>query len=275
LHIAYRYKRLAIGFSVFVLMVLIGAVGPIIYRSDPLSSDNPKKMPPSPKYPFGTDTYGRDLTSQFVNGMRSSLYVGLLTCLIALSIGTLIRVVAGVKGGILDEVLMAITNIVLSIPSILFAILLASYFQVRSIELIALLIGITDWPWYARAIRAQLMSLREREFVYLSKLAGYNDMRIAVEDLLPNVATYIFLASVLFIIDGILGEAALSIIGLGPTRQITLGMMLWWAASMEAFRRELWWWFVPPGIAIIAIATSLLLIATAVDEIFNPRLRRG
>jgi len=248
-------KRFIAGVSVFLLIVFIGLIGPLLYPVDPLSFAGPMEMPPCGRYPLGTDTYGRDLLAQILVGTRTSLYIGFLTALIAISMGTIIGASAGIKGGIIDEVLMSITNVVLAIPSILLAILIASYIKVRSIEVIALLLGITGWPWYARAIRAQLMSLREREFVYLSKMAGYRDIELAFKDLLPNIATYTFMAFVLYINGGILSEAGLSIIGVGPTKGISLGLILQWASLMEAVRRGLWWWFVPPGAIITAITS--------------------
>jgi len=135
------------------------------------------------------------------------------------------------------------------------------------------ILGLCQWPGCARAIRAQLMSVISREYVYLSIMAGYSDLKLIVEDLIPTIATYAFMSFVLFINGGIMGEASLSLIGLGPTQGISLGIMLQWAVLMEAVRRGLWWWFVPPGIAIVAITSSLLIISTAMDEVFNPRLR--
>ncbi|MFN6991712.1 MAG: ABC transporter permease [Fervidobacterium sp.] len=168
---------------------------------------------------------------------------------------------------------MSLTNIVLTTPSVLIAILTASYLKVRSIEVIALILGIFQWPWFARAIRAQLMSVMSREYVYLSLMAGYSDLKLIIEDLIPTIATYSFMSFVLFINGGIMGEASLSLIGLGPTQGISLGTMLQWATLMESMRRGLWWWFVPPGLAIVAVTSSLLVISTAMDEVFNPRLR--
>lgn len=275
LPVLFKNKRFMIGVSLFVLIVLMGIIGPIIYTKDPLSFAGPMERPPSSQYPLGTDTYGRDILAQLLWGIRNSLYVGFLTAIIATCIGLIIGSIAGIKGGIVDEILMSITNVVLSIPNILLAVLVASYLKIRSMEVIAFLLGITVWPWFARAVRAQLLSLREREFVYLSKLAGYTDIRIAFEDLLPNIASYIFMAFVLFVNGGILGEAGLSLIGVGPTRGVTLGLMLQWAALMESVRRGLWWWFIPPGMLIVASTSSLLIISTALDEIFNPRLRQG
>ncbi|MDK6028224.1 ABC transporter permease [Ignisphaera sp. 4213-co] len=270
-----RNMRFVVGLSIFMIVVLLGTIGPLIYTKDPLSFAGPMETPPSPQYPLGTDTYGRDILAQLLWGTRNSLYVGLLTAVIATIIGLVIGSVAGIKGGIIDEVLMSITNIVLSIPGMLLAILVASYLKVRAMEMVALLLGVTSWPWFARAIRAQLMSLKEREYVYLSKMAGLEDLKIAFADLLPNIASYVFMAFVLYVNGGILGEAGLSIIGVGPTRGVTLGLMLQWAALMEAVRRGLWWWFIPPGAVMVAATSSLMVISTALDEIFNPRLRQG
>ncbi|MEM0262720.1 MAG: ABC transporter permease [Ignisphaera sp.] len=274
-YVLLRNKRFVISMSIFITIALAGIAGPLIYTKSPLSFEGPAENPPSSKYPLGTDLYGRDILAQLLWGIRNSLYIGILTAIIAASIGLLVGSVAGIKGGIIDEILMAVTNIVLSIPNILLAILIASYIKFRSVEIVALLLGVTSWPWLARAVRAQLMSLREREFVYLSKMAGYSDLKIAFTDLLPNMASYIFMAFAGFINTGILGEVGLSIMGIGPTRGVTLGVMLQWAALMEAIRRGIWWWFIPPGLVIVATTSSLTVMATALDEVLNPRLRRG
>jgi|UniRef100_A0A7J3Z7A5 ABC-type dipeptide/oligopeptide/nickel transport systems, permease components len=270
-----RNKRFLVGLSLFIFVVCFSLIGSMIYARDPFDMSGPPEQPPSREYPLGTDRMGRDILAQIIWGTRYSLYVGVLTALIAMPIGIVIGAVAGVEGGIIDELLMSLTNIVLTIPSILLAILIAATLPsgLRTYEMVAFVIGITSWPWLARAVRAQMLSLREREFVYLSKMAGRGNARIAFEDLLPNIATYVFMAFVLFVNGGILGEAGLSLIGVGPTRGITLGVVLYWAATMEALRRELWWWFIPAGIMIVLSTASLMIITTAVDEVFNPRLR--
>jgi len=268
-----RSKKFLIGFTIFLVFVLFGLLGPLFYRVDPTEMTWDYEQPPSMKHPLGTDTYGRDILAQLFYGIRSSLYIGLLAAIVSLVIGTLIGTFSAVKKGVVDDTLMAITNIVLTTPSILVAILIASYMKVRSVEIVGLILGLFQWPWFARAIRAQLMSVMTREYVYLSIMAGYSDVRLIIEDLLPTIATYSFMSFVLFINGGIMGEASLSLIGLGPTEGISLGLMLQWAVLMEAVRRGLWWWFVPPGLAIVAITSSLLVISTAMDEVFNPRLR--
>ncbi|HCZ06163.1 MAG TPA: ABC transporter permease [Thermotogae bacterium] len=269
----FKNKKFIIGFSIFIIFLLMGFLGPVFYRVDPTEMTWDYEQPPSPSHPLGTDTYGRDILAQLFHGIRSSLYIGFLAAIISLVIGTFIGTLSAVKRGLVDDTLMAVTNIVLTTPSILIAILIASYLKVRSIEIVALILGLFQWPWFARAIRAQLMSVMSREYVNLSIMAGYSDLRLIFEDLIPTIATYAFMSFVLFINGGIMGEAGLSLIGLGPTRGISLGIMLQWAVLMEAVRRGMWWWFVPPGLSIVAITASLLVISTAMDEVFNPRLR--
>ncbi|AAD35123.1 peptide ABC transporter permease [Thermotoga maritima MSB8] len=269
----FKNKKFIIGFSIFLFFLFLGIFGPMFYRVDPTEMTWDYEQPPSSAHPLGTDTYGRDVLAQLLHGIRSSLYIGFLAAIISLVIGTIIGSFSAVKRGIVDDVLMGITNIVLTTPSILIAILIASYLKVRSVEMVAVILGLFQWPWFARAIRAQLMSVMSREYVYLSVMAGYSDLRLVIEDLIPTIATYAFMSFVLFINGGIMGEAGLSLIGLGPTQGISLGIMLQWAVLMEAVRRGLWWWFVPPGLAIVAVTASLLVISTAMDEVFNPRLR--
>ncbi len=269
----FKNKKFIIGFSIFLFFLFLGIFGPVFYKVDPTEMTWDYEQPPSSAHPLGTDTYGRDVLAQLLHGIRSSLYIGFLAAIISLVIGTIIGSFSAVKRGIVDDVLMGITNIVLTTPSILIAILIASYLKVRSVEMVAVILGLFQWPWFARAIRAQLMSVMSREYVYLSVMAGYSDLRLVIEDLIPTIATYAFMSFVLFINGGIMGEAGLSLIGLGPTQGISLGIMLQWAVLMEAVRRGLWWWFVPPGLAIVAVTASLLVISTAMDEVFNPRLR--
>ncbi|KAF2955356.1 ABC transporter permease [Marinitoga sp. 38H-ov] len=269
----FKNKKFLIGLSIFIIFIILGLLGPIVYNVDPTEMTWDFEQAPSSVHPLGTDTYGRDVLAQLFSGIRSSLYIGLIAATISLVIGLLIGTFSAVKGGVVDDVLMSVTNVVLTTPSILIAILIASYLKVRSVEVIGLILGFFQWPWFARAIRAQLMSVMSREYVYLSKMAGYSDFKLIIEDLIPTIATYTFMSFVLFINGGIMGEAGLSLIGLGPTKGISLGIMLQWSTLMDAVRRGLWWWFIPPGVAIVAITASLLVLSTAMDEVFNPRLR--
>jgi peptide/nickel transport system permease protein len=276
LYILFNNKRFLIGFSIILFELILATVGPILYPVDPFNTDNPPSVPPCEQYPFGTDQFGRDIFAEVVVGIRNSIYVGVLTGIFSISIGLIIGIIAGIKGGLIDEILMALTNIIMIIPNVLLAILIVSYigYQKAGLELVAAVLSITSWPWFARAVRAQFLSLRERDFVYLSRMAGLSSLRIALEDLLPHLATYTMISFVNYMNIGINGEVGLSILGLTSISIMTLGKMLYFAAITQAYIFGQWWAFIPPGLLLVALSISLLLIATGIDEVFNPRLRR-
>jgi len=271
-------KRFLIGFIVFIIILFMGLAGPLIYGRDPFAK-GPRNQPPSLEYPLGTDGFGRDVFAQFLYSIRVSLTIGLLTAVIAMSIGLTTGSIAGIKGGIVDEILMSVTNVFLAIPNWLVAVLIASYLppEARGPHIIAITLGAFTWPWFARAIRAQFMSLREREFVSLSKMAGYGDIRIVFEDLIPIIGPYIVTAFAIFMAIGIAGEAGLALIlsTEGMAKHLSLGMMLFWANYFLAYVTGAWWLFLPPGLTIVALSTSLSLIAIGLENIFNPRLRES
>lgn len=268
----FRIKKFDISITIISTIVLIGIVGPIIYTVDPTRMVAPPEQPPSSKYPLGTDSYGRDLLAQLLNGIRNSLYIGLTASIISLAIGVAIGAISGFRGGITDSFLMLVTDVIYALPSIMLMMLIAAYLKERNPLFVALVIGVTSWPWVARAVRSQIMSLKSREFIYMSRMAGLSDLKIVFEDLIPNMASYIFMAFVLLMSGAMVAEAGLSMIGLGVTRGVSLGIILYWAQLLESIRRGLWWWFIPPGVCLVSLATSLLLLSTSLDEYFSPRL---
>lgn len=270
-----KIKKLDVSLGIFLGLVLLSLLGPMIYPVDPLSVVGPPERPPSSAYPLGTDNRGRDVLAQLIGGIKNSLYIGVIAALISLGIGVVIGAISGYKGGLTDSSLMLMTDVVLVLPSILIMMLVAAYLKERNPIFVSIIIGVTSWPWVARAVRAQMMSLKAREFVYMSRIAGLRDIRIIVEDLLPNMASYIFMAFVLLMSGAMIAEAGLSMIGLGVTKGISLGIILYWAQLFESVRRGLWWWFMPPGACLVALASSLLLMSTALDEYFSPRLKGG
>jgi peptide/nickel transport system permease protein len=271
----FRIKKLDISLAIFIGVMLTGMLGPVIYAVDPLAIVGPPEEPPSDRFPLGTNSWGRDLLARLLSGIESSIYIGVTAALIALAIGVVIGVISGFKGGLTDSSLMLVTDVVLVLPSILIMMLVAAYLRERNPFFVSIIIGVTSWPWVARAMRSQMMSLKSREFMYMSRMAGLRDMRIILEDLLPNMASYTFMAFVLLMSGAMIAEAGLSMIGLGLTKGVSLGIILYWAQILEAVRRGLWWWFIPPGVCLVALAASLLLLSTALDEYFSPRLKGG
>jgi peptide/nickel transport system permease protein len=269
-----RSKKLLIGIS--ILLFFIGLATIVIwFVRDPSAMDkNHAWEPPSIQWILGTDLFGRDVFSLFVNGMNMSLRIGTIAGLVATAIGVAIGAVAGYKGGTIDEILMSITNVMLVIPGLALLIVLAAFLKIRNELLMASIIGITSWPWTARSIRSQTLSLKSREFIELSRMSGLSELKIIVQDVLPNMFSYVFMCFALQMANGVLSETGLSMIGLGPTDIVSLGMMLRWALLYETVRLGKWWMFLPVTVAIAFLTTSLLLINTGMDEIFNPRMRR-
>jgi peptide/nickel transport system permease protein len=270
----FRIKKLDVSLGIFIGMIIIGIFGYVLYPN-PFAKAGPYESPPSNDFPLGTDYLGRDNLALLLNGIRYSLYIGVIAALISLAIGVSIGVISGFKGGVTDSSLMLITDVILVLPSILIMMLVAAYLKERNPLFVSLVIGVTAWPWVARAVRSQIMSLKSREFMYMSRMAGLRDTRIIIEDLLPNMASYIFMAFVLLMSGAMIAEAGLSMIGLGLTKGLSLGWILYQAQIYEGVRRGMWWWFAPPGVCLIALASSLLLMSTALDEFFSPRLKGG
>ncbi len=227
--------------------------------------------------PLGTDNFGRDVLTELVKAASVSLEIGLVAGLVATVIGLTLGLLAGYIGGFTDDVIMFVTNLFTVIPPFVMLILIS--FSIgqdkRGAVTIAIVIGFTSWVWTARAVRAQVTSLRNRDHVNLSKLSGHSIVHIILTDILPYVASYVVMAFILQISSAILYEASLSIIGLGPrtTDVPTLGLMMNWAMLYQAELLGKWWAYVPVLLTIALITFSMNLMNTGLDQVFNPALR--
>ena len=271
---AFRNWKLRIGISIIVLFLLVALIGPLLTDYAPFEYANPLgATPPSSKYWLGTTFFGQDVFAQFVNGLRSTFTVGIIGGGIGTLLGLLIGFIAGYHGGIVDEILNALTNIVLVIPTMAVLLIIAAYLDVRTVFTECIFIGLTSWPWTARAIRAQTFSLRTRDFVDLAKLSGMKSIKIIFSEIAPNMMSYLLLVFILQFGGAILNAATLDFIGLGPTNAISLGVMMQYSVLWGALQFGMWWWFVPPGLAITMIVGALYSMNVGLDEIFNPKLR--
>jgi peptide/nickel transport system permease protein len=228
---------------------------------------------PMQLYILGTDNFGRDVLGQLVAATKSSLLIGLLAGSIATVIGLSIGLLAGYVGGQLDNFLSSLINIFIVIPSIVILILISVSIRSNSFLATGVIIGFTSWPWTARSVRAQTTSLRNRDHVNLSKLSGHSMPRIIVRDILPYIASYVVMAFILQVASGILAEATISMLGLGPRNVATLGLMMFWAGSFNALFNDNWWAFFPMVVMISLITFSLNLMNSGLDQIFNPQIR--
>jgi peptide/nickel transport system permease protein len=234
----------------------------------------PPMQAPSSEYWFGTTTFGQDVFVQFVHGVGATFFVGLLGGGLAAIVGMTVGFVAGYRGGIVDETLNMLTNVVLVIPTLMVLIVIVAYVDARGLLIEAVFIGLTSWPWAARAIRAQTLSLRTREFVDLGRLSGQSTRQIIIGEIAPNMSSYLMLTFILLFGGAVLIAATLDFIGLGPTDGMSLGLMMNNAVLWSALQLGMWWWFIPPGIGIVAIVGSLYVLNVGLDQVFNPRLRK-
>ena len=227
--------------------------------------------------PLGTDNFGRDVLTELVKAAGISLEIGLVAGIIATSIGLILGLLSGYIGGLTDDLIMFFTNLFTVIPAFVLLILIS--FSIgqdkRGAVTIAIVIGFTSWYWTARAVRAQVFSLRNRDHVNLSKLSGHSIPRIILTDILPYIASYVVMAFILQISSAILYEASLSILGLGPrtTETPTLGLMMNWAMIYQAQILGKWWAYLPVLLTIALITFSMNLMNTGLDQVFNPALR--
>jgi peptide/nickel transport system permease protein len=238
---------------------------------------NVNEVPNVRVLPLGTDNFGRDVLTELVSALGTSLVIGFVAGTIATLIGLILGLLGGYVGGYVDDGIMFITNLFTVIPGFVLLILISFSIgqEKRGAVTIAVVIGLTSWVWTARAVRSQVISLRNRDHVNLSKLSGHSIGRIIMRDILPYIASYVVMALILQISLGILAEAGLSILGLGPrtTEVPTLGLMMNWAMIYQAQILGKWWAYFPVIITIALISFSMNLMNTGLDQVFNPALR--
>ncbi len=234
----------------------------------------PKDTPPYKGFPFGTDSLSRNIFLEMAYGARLSLVVGLMAGAIATTIGLILGLMAGYIGGLVDNIITTITNIFIVIPSMIVLILISiALGQIKQGWVTGLIIGLTAWPWTARAVRAQTTSLRNRDHVSMARITGYGTPHIILTEIVPYIASYVVMAFILQVASGIMNEATLAILGLGDPTAISLGRMINWAMQYEAVRSGRWWQFVPVAGAIAMVTFGLYMMNSGMDQVFNPKIR--
>jgi peptide/nickel transport system permease protein len=273
LFFALRNTKLRVGLAIILFFVLLAIIGPHLAKYKPNEFAGAQTHPPSLQYWFGTTSFGNDVFSQFAYGLGAAFEVGILGGGLGTLIGLLVGFLAGYRGGLIDEFLNMLTNIVLVIPALMVLLIIAVYLRARGVLIESIFIGCFNWPWTARAVRAQTFSLRTREFVDLARLSARKPLQIIATEIAPNMMSYLLLVFILQFGGAILTAATLDFIGLGPTNVTSLGLMMNNAVIYGALILGLWWWFIPPGIAITAIVGALYVTNVGLDEAFNPKLR--
>ena len=258
------------GFSVICLFVLMAVFAPLLGTVDPTRTgavENILKGPTS-NFWFGTDDLARDIWSQTIFGSRISLTVGLVAALITVVSGTLVGLIAGYYGKLIEEVLMRIVDFFMMLPELPLMIVLAAVLG-PSMWNIILVVSLVSWPTTARVVRSQVLSLKERPFVEASRCIGAGSIRLMFGEILPNVVPLMFAQAVLMITQAIYAEAVLSFLGLGDPTSISWGMMLHHAFESGVIARAMWW-VIPPVMGIVTLIVSFSLLGTAVSDVLEP-----
>jgi ABC-type dipeptide/oligopeptide/nickel transport system permease subunit len=278
-----RFKRnkaalagaLIIGFVIF-LAAFDALIAPFPPNATPGFSTGEARVPPSLKYLFGTDRLGHDVFSQVVYGARSALYVGFGAAAIAMSLAILVGLVSGYYGGIVDNVLMRITEIFLVIPFLLILLVFLRVIAavvpsgVGGLSIVMIMIGIFSWASNARIIRGEVLRVKESEFIEASKSLGASKRRIIFRHIFPNVLHIVIVLITLMIATAILVEAAVSFLGFGDPAAITWGQQL--QRANEAVK-EAWWEGVFPGLFITLLVLGFSLLGNGLRDALDPRLR--
>ena len=269
-----KNKKALAGAIILLILSIIAIFAPWIAPFSPYSTEFAAGLTPNSKHLMGTTALGQDIFSQIIWGSRLTLFVGIVTGLIASLISVIVGLVAGYFGGRIDDVLSVITNVFLVVPGLPLMIILAGYITVRSVVPIIFVISITGWAWGARVLRSQMMTLKNRDFVKAAKVIGEHPLRIIFFDILPNMLGLIvanFFGAALY---AVLSEAGLEFLGLGNVNAITWGTVLYWAQNGQALLLGQWQWMAVPGLLIAILGTCFALLNFAVDEMTNPKLRR-
>ena len=273
LHYGLRNKKLLFGVTLELLLVLLAIIGPLLAKTAPLGSTGLSMQHPNGTYWLGTDLNDYDVWSQVTNGLRESYLVGAIGAAFASVVGMALGFIAGWRGGWIDEILQMITNVIVMIPALVLLVVIGSYLPSRSVLFEGTFIGLTSWPWVARAVRAQTFSLRAREYVDLARLSGRRPVSIIIKEIAPNMASYLFLVVILLFGSSMLVAASYDFLGLGPSQTVSLGYVMNQASNGSALILHLWWWFIPPGALLTAMVAALLIANVGLDEVFNPKLR--
>lgn len=261
--------------SIFLLIVLVLSLMSFVSPHDPRRTFQvPADVPPSLEFPFGTNSRGQDLLWWMTFALRNSLYLGLVTALVSRVIAIFVGLAAGYRGGTIDRVLMSINDTFVVIPLLPILILLSFLMRGRmSLISLALILGVFGWPWDARLIRSQVLSLKERSFTRTAVYSGNAWLRITVNEHLPFVLPVVFATTIANMLWSIGMEVTLSVLGLSDLSLATIGTAIYWANQHQALVAGIWWWLAVPIVVAIVLFLGLFLLFTSINEYLDPRTR--
>ena len=271
---ALRERLLLVGLGLLLALALAAFAAPLVVDVSlaRIGATRPR-LPPGGAHWLGTDTQGRDVLAALLLAVPKTLEIGLLAGLIGLGVGGLLGLVAGWFRGAVDAVIRTAADVMMTIPAIAVLVLVATSVRTMTVPLMAVIVAGLSWMIPTRAVRAQVLSLRERPWVDVARLNGLGGLHLVTAEILPNLAPYLAASFVIAVAGAMLATVGLEALGLGPQNELTLGMMIYWAQYSGAILRGMWWWWVPPVVALALIFIALLAITTGMDRLVNARLR--
>lgn len=262
-----------IGFTIILIMLILGF---IVSPFTPLDTTKwyalPTDQPPSNKYLLGTTSMGRDVFWELCASIRNSLIIASVTALISTHLGLVIGLVSGMKGGILDRILMFITDTFVVIPGLpLLIVVIAVLREWITMIMLGVLMSLISWSWGARQVRAMVLSLRERTFIYTARLSGMSSPKILLREIIPYILGWHLINFANTVLFSIGFEAGLAVLGLSLLTQNTLGVMIYWSLNQYyALFRGIWWWIGTPIVTLISIFIALYLVSVGLNEYLAP-----
>jgi len=264
------------GLALIGGITVFGLLAPF-FVTDPGAISNTGLSAPGADHWLGTTQTGQDVLAQLAYATRGSLQIGLLVGVLATVLSAFFGIYGAYLGGAADEVFSLLSNVFLVIPGLPLVIVISGFVprESRGLWTIALVLALTSWAASARVLRAQTLSVRNRDYVAASRVSGERPWRVIAVEILPNLLPVLASQFVFAVIAAILGEAGLSFLGLGASSSSTLGTMLFYAQNGFALPLGAWWWFLPPGLMIALFGMGLSLINFSIDEIINPKLKNA
>jgi peptide/nickel transport system permease protein len=268
-------KKALVGVIILAIIILVAIFAPFLTEHSPTQRVGRPHQAPSLDHWLGTTRLGHDVFTRLIYGARVSLAVGFGAGLIITLIGTVLGIIAGYKGGVIDEIINFFTNLVLVIPNLPLLLVIAAFVGQASPPVIAVILGLTSWAWGVRVTRSETLSIRQRDYVKSAEMLGEPSWRIMAFEIFPNLISIVginFIGSVIF---AVITEATLEFLGLGDPNTVSWGIMLYNAQNASALSVGAWWDLLSPCFALALLGLGLALINFAIDEVANPRLRTG
>lgn len=266
---------LIVGLLILLTVLVVSVVGSFVVNpADGIVGAVTPSQRPSALHLLGTDSQGRDMLTIMVLGTPQTLRIGLIAGIVGVSIGLILGLVAGYFGGIVDTVIRLISDSLMTVPGIAVLLVIAVNVGQMTVELMGLTVAVLSWMHPTRAIRSQVLSIRERPYIAVARANGASELQIVFREIMPNLLPFIAASFIAAVNSAMLASIGLEALGLGANDVHTLGTTIFWAQKYSAVLRGQWWWFGPPIAMIATIFIGMFFVSVGVDRFANPRLRQ-